>query len=76
MDESKNKKSCSNCVFQKQCTRFSDDVYNTCSQFVEAVKTFNREKWIIHNDPESRYKNMRDSLKEMDVFKAFKKEEP
>lgn len=41
---------------------------------IKKIKTFDRSKWIISNDEEMRYKNMRDNLKEMDVLKAFKQE--
>lgn len=32
---------------------------------------FNRESWIINENKEIRYKNMRYNLKQMDVLKAF-----
>lgn len=34
-------------------------------------KSFNRESWIIKSDKETRYENMRNSLKEMNVLKAL-----
>lgn len=34
-------------------------------------KIFNRQNWIISNNKETRYENMRYNLKEMDVLKAF-----
>ena len=38
------------------------------------IKIFDRSKWIISDNKETRYKNMRDNLKEMNVLKAFKQE--
>ena len=40
----------------------------------EKIKIFDRSKWIISNDKETRYKNMRYNLREMNVLKAFKQE--
>ncbi len=37
----------------------------------EKITIFNRESWIINENKEIRYKNMRDNLKQMNVLKAF-----
>ena len=37
----------------------------------EKIIIFNRESWVINEDKEIRYKNMRDNLKQMNVLKAF-----
>ena len=37
----------------------------------EKVIIFNRESWIINENKEIRYKNMRYNLKQMNVLKAF-----
>ena len=41
----------------------------------EKIKTFDRSKWIISENKETRYKNIRDNLKEMNVLKAFNQQE-
>ena len=37
----------------------------------EKITIFNRESWIINENKEIRYKNMRDNLKQINVLKAF-----